>query len=225
MRALLSVLGVAGWALVLGQFAFGDEPVYRIDGGDVTEPQAAEKAEPGRTEDARQARFQGTVILQLEVNEEGRAENIHVVRGLSPALNEQAIATVQQRKFATPKVNGKPVRSTATFEVTFRLPPTPASDPTYQVGPDVSAPRVLKKVDPKYTEETRKAGVRGTVILRFAINREGRPEDIVVVQSLDPDLDQNAIAALQQWEFEPGKKNGQPVRVSMTVEMNFAWRQ
>jgi protein TonB len=53
------------------------------------------------------------------------------------------------------------------------------------------------------------------------INREGRPEDILVAKSLHPDLDKNAIAALQQWEFEPGKKSGKPVRVLVTIEMSF----
>jgi len=60
--------------------------------------------------------------------------------------------------------------------------------------------------------------------LSAAISLEGRPEEIVVVQSLHPDLDKNAIAAFRQWEFEPGRKDGNPVRVQVTIQMSFAWR-
>ena len=38
---------------------------------------------------------------------------------------------------------------------------------------------------------------------------------------MDPGLDEAAIVAVKQWKFEPGKTDGQPVRVSATIEMNF----
>lgn len=223
MRTLFSALGVAGCALVAGQFAFADEPLYKV-GGDVTAPRPIHTVEAAYTEEARQAGVQGAVVLYLEISAEGRAENIHVRTSLRPDLDENAIAALQQWIFEPARKDGKPVRTAETMAVTFRLPQSSTGDPTYEAGPDVSAPRVIKKVEPEYTEETRKAGVRGTVILSAAISLEGRPEEIVVVQSLHPDLDNNAIAAFRQWEFEPGRKDGQPVRVQVTVQMNFAWR-
>lgn len=224
MRTLFSVLSVAGWALVAGQFAFAGEPLYKV-GGDVTAPRPIHTVEAAYTEEARQAGVQGAVVLYLEISAEGRAENIRVRTSLRPDLDKNAIAAIEQWIFEPAKKDGQPVRTAETMAVTFRLPLSPTGDPIYKAGGDVTAPRVIKKVDPKYTEKTRGAGVEGAVVLRFAVNREGRPEDIVVVRSLHPDLDKNAIAALQQWEFEPGKKDGKPVRVSVTVEMNFAWRQ
>lgn len=216
MRTPFTALGVAGWALVLGHLTFANEPVYRV-GGSVTAPRVTETVDPPYNG------VQGAVVLQLEVGMEGRPDNIKVVRGLRPDLDRTAIATVQQWKFEPGKKHGKPVCVSATVEVNFLPPPSPSGDPVYKVGPDVSAPRALKMVEPDYSEDARRARVHGVVLLRASISREGRPEDILVVQSLHPDLDKNAIAALQEWEFAPGKKDGKPVRVLVIVEIDFAW--
>jgi hypothetical protein len=45
--------------------------------------------------------------------------------------------------------------------------------------------------------------------------------NIRVVRSLDPGLDQRAIEAVRQWHFRPGTKDGKPVRVAATVDVNF----
>ncbi|MGO9095127.1 MAG: energy transducer TonB [Bryobacteraceae bacterium] len=220
MRTLRSALGVASWALLLGQFAFADEPIYKV-GGDVTAPRPIHTVEAAYTEEARQAGIEGAVVLYLEISAEGRPENIHVRTSLRPDLDKNAIAAIEQWIFEPAKKDGKPVRTAETMAVSFRLPQSPADDNVYKVGGDVSAPQAIKHVEPKYTAETRAAGVEGTVRLKVVINREGRPEDIVVVKSLHPDLDANAIAAVQQWEFDPGRKGGTPVRVPATIEINF----
>ena len=56
--------------------------------------------------------------------------------------------------------------------------------------------------------------------LQCVVDREGVPTNIEVVQSLDDDLDQAALKALQQWRFEPGKKDGN-VLVQIEVKMAF----
>ena len=51
--------------------------------------------------------------------------------------------------------------------------------------------------------------------------RDGLAQNIQVTRSLDGGLDQSAIAAVQQWRFKPGEKNGTPVRVAAKIEINF----
>jgi TonB family protein len=224
MRALFSVLSVAGWALAAGQFAFADEPLYRV-GGDVTAPRPIHTVEAAYTEEARQAGVQGAVVLYLEISADGRPENIRVRTGLRPDLDKNAVAAIEQWTFEPARKDGKPVRTAEIMAVTFQLPQPQTEDTVYKVGEGVSGPRALKMVEPEYSEDIRKAGVRGTVLLSLVVNQDGRPEDIQVVKSLQPDLDKSAIAALQDWEFEPGKKDGKPVRVRVNVEMNFAGRK
>jgi protein TonB len=94
--------------------------------------------------------------------------------------------------------------------------------PVYQVGdPGVTPPRVVKEVRPMYTPEARRAKVQGEVVLKTVINQEGEPTDIRVVQSLEESLDREAVKALERWVFEPGRRNGDPVRVEVEIRLSF----
>jgi TonB family protein len=58
-------------------------------------------------------------------------------------------------------------------------------------------------------------------VLRCVIDEAGIAENIEVVRSLDPGLDANAVTAVTQFRFAPGKKDGKPVRVAASIEINF----
>ena len=83
----------------------------------------------------------------------------------------------------------------------------------YHVGGGVSPPRLLRRVEPEYSAEARKAKWQGTVVLAVEVWPDGRAHDVRVVQALGMGLDERAVAAVEQWIFEPGRKDGQPVKV------------
>jgi len=91
----------------------------------------------------------------------------------------------------------------------------------YRVGGGVSAPIVLSKKDPEYSEEARKAKFQGTVLLSIVVSTGGVAGDIKVVRSLGLGLDEKAVEAVRQWKFKPGYKDGKPVPVAATIEVNF----
>jgi len=92
----------------------------------------------------------------------------------------------------------------------------------YHTGEDgVSPPSVTYKVDPGYTPEAKEAKIQGTVVITGVVNTMGRAEEIKVSRPLDPGLDMNAIGAVSQWLFKPGTKDGKPVDVAVTIEINF----
>ncbi len=92
----------------------------------------------------------------------------------------------------------------------------------YHVGEEgVASPSVTYRVEPSYTPEAKEAKIQGTVKLSLVVNSQGRADDIKVTQSLDPGLDANAVAAVSQWLFKPGSKDGQPVDVGVAIEVNF----
>ncbi len=91
----------------------------------------------------------------------------------------------------------------------------------YKVGGGVSAPTVISKVDPEYSEEARKAKYSGAVMLSIVVDTEGRAKDIHVVKSLGMGLDEKAMEAVEKWKFKPGMKGGQAVAVKATIEVNF----
>jgi protein TonB len=81
--------------------------------------------------------------------------------------------------------------------------------------------RVLFKPEPQYTEEARKNGITGVVILRVVFSRTGEVTNIRAMQSLQGGLTEKAIAAARQIRFVPATRNGQPVSMYMQLEYNF----
>jgi len=101
----------------------------------------------------------------------------------------------------------------------------PAHSPTapgvYKVGAEVAAPSVLHKVEPEYSEEARIARLQGTVIVQVVIGTDGVAGDGRILRGLGLGLDEQAIEAIGQWQFKPGVKDGQPVPVAATIEVNW----
>ena len=92
----------------------------------------------------------------------------------------------------------------------------------FQPGGAVSAPRVIIEVKPKYTRDAMLRKVQGTVELAVVVTHDGRPSQIRIVRSIDPGgLDEEAVAAVAQWRFEPGRLAGAPVDVLVTVLLDF----
>lgn len=94
--------------------------VYRIGGG-VSRPELIFKPEPEYSEEARKAKFQGTVLLSIVVMPDGTTSNIRVIRPLGLGLDEKAIEAVRKWKFRPSLKDGQPVPVHANVEVNFRL--------------------------------------------------------------------------------------------------------
>jgi periplasmic protein TonB len=88
----------------------------------------------------------------------------------------------------------------------------------------VTSPVLIREVKPKYTEDAMRRKVQGTVEVSAVVRENGVPDDFTVIRSLDPDLDQEAINAAQQWRFKPGLREGQPVAVKVNIELTFTLR-
>ena len=94
----------------------------------------------------------------------------------------------------------------------------------FRPGGAVSAPKAISEVKPRYTSEALLHKVQGSVVLEFVVNRDGRPTQIHVIRSLDKGLDQEAVVAVMQWRFEPGRVAGEPVDVLVTAVLDFQIR-
>jgi TonB family protein len=94
----------------------------------------------------------------------------------------------------------------------------------YRVGGGVSAPVVIFRVEPLYSEEARKVKHQGVVVLWAIVRKDGSLEVLKLVRGLGLGLDESAITALKQWRFRPGMKDGVPVDVALNVEVSFTLR-
>jgi periplasmic protein TonB len=93
----------------------------------------------------------------------------------------------------------------------------------YRPGGGVSPPSLISQVKPTYTPEAMLHRIQGSVVLQLVVTREGFPSNIRVTRSLDPGgLDKQAIDAVRQWRFAPGRLGGTPVDVLVTVVLDFS---
>ena len=107
--------------------------------------------------------------------------------------------------------------------ITFgRSWPVPENERTvHRAGNEVTPPRLLSKVEPDYSDEAKRLGIEGLVILSLEIWQDGRPHNIRVSKSLGHGLDEKAIEAVEQWRFSPGTNGGEAVRVQVQIEVGF----
>jgi protein TonB len=94
----------------------------------------------------------------------------------------------------------------------------------YRAGGSVSAPRLIKEIKPKYTSEALLKRIQGTVALEVIVTDDGCTSEMRVVRSLDSGLDQEAVAAVALWRFDPGRLGSNPVNVLVRIEIDFTIR-
>jgi TonB family protein len=101
----------------------GNSPpgVFCVGHCDVTSSILLSKVEPTYTQEARAAKIEGAVVLYVEVAPDGVPQNIRVLRGLDPGLDQKAIEAVSKWRFQPAMKDGKPVTVAAQVEVNFRL--------------------------------------------------------------------------------------------------------
>jgi periplasmic protein TonB len=97
----------------------------------------------------------------------------------------------------------------------------PPSSGPLRLGGGIQAPRKIKEAKPVYPQAALGLQTRGTVVLDATIGTDGKVTNIVVLQSI-PSLDQAALEAVRQWEYEPATLNGVRVAVVMTILVRFA---
>ncbi|MCH9647478.1 MAG: energy transducer TonB [Deltaproteobacteria bacterium] len=90
-----------------------------------------------------------------------------------------------------------------------------------KITDDIVPPRAIFKDPPQYTEEARKEGVEGLVILQAVIDKAGEVREVKILKSLSNSLDEAAVDAIRQWRFEPATLDGVAVDVYYNLTINF----
>lgn len=99
--------GFGGGVYTVGRGVSSPIPIYQVD--------------PDYSDEARKAKWQGVVILSIEINERGLVQNPRVIRAIGLGLDEKAIEAVLKWRFRPGLKDGKPVTVRASVEVSFRL--------------------------------------------------------------------------------------------------------
>jgi TonB family protein len=128
----------------------------------------------------------------------------------------------EQKNDAGEKINLIRLRSAP--EQGLELKPAPAGNaPSERGHPGVrtSAPVLLNRIEAKYSDYGLQQRINGACVISLIIDTHGMPQNVHIFKSLEPSLDQNALNAVSQYRFKPAMRNGTPVPVMITVEVDF----
>jgi TonB family protein len=171
------------------------------------------KPEPGYTVEARKNGVEGVVRLRAVLNLSGEVTDIGVVKGLPDGLTEKAVSAAKRIRFTPAQKDGRQVSQYVVLEYNFI---------TYVDESDVDEPAViLEKPPAEYTEEARRNGTRGRVVLKVTLASFGVVAVDSVEEELPHGLTQKAVAATQLIKFRPALLGGRPVSQRTTVEYIF----
>ena len=85
----------------------------------------------------------------------------------------------------------------------------------------VSNPIPIVTPEAEFSDEARRAKYQGAVMVTIIVDWRGIPQNLRIVRSLGMGLDEKALDAVRRYRFKPAMKDGKPVPVMMTVEVNF----
>jgi periplasmic protein TonB len=94
----------------------------------------------------------------------------------------------------------------------------------YRPGAGIDPPSLQREVKALYTDDARRQGIEGDVVLEIVVRRDGSVGDVRVLRSLDRGLDQRAVDAVRQWRFAPAHRHGVAVDVIVEVAVGFKLR-
>lgn len=175
--------------------------------------------------DAAACREAGTAAVRFKIAKDGAPQAVRSQGGDGGALADAAVKAIATWQFKPAAGDKKKIEAQAEVEFTCApggdQPKTADLPSVYRVGGHVSAPVLLSKLEPGYSEAARRDKVQGTSMLYAQISPRGRATNIRVVARLGHGLDRKAIEAVKRWHFQPGSRDGEPVTVEATIEVNF----
>jgi periplasmic protein TonB len=94
----------------------------------------------------------------------------------------------------------------------------------FRPGSGIEPPQLLREVKASYTDDARRRGIEGEVVLEIVVRRDGSVGEVHVIRGLESGLNQRAIEAVRQWRFSPAKRRGNAVDVIVEVSVDFKLR-
>jgi TonB family protein len=145
-------------------------------------------------------------------------QRVSVSASMAPLDFAMRVGTL--RETVTVRGGGGANADTGTAYTPRYAPTTPKCGST-ELGGNLKPPMKLKDVRPRYKAEWSAAELTGNVLLQVVIGKDGKIRDLEVVSPGNADLEEEAIAAVSQWEFSPTWLNCEPIEVRMFVTVSF----
>lgn len=163
----------------------------------------------------------GTVVLLVDIDKDGQHSKAVVERSSGYAYFDQAAIEASKRwKYNPGTENGQRVPGKLRMPVDFA-----EYDGCWTADPDVEARLAaasLKAHPPKWPAIVAEKDLSGLIVLLIQVDKDGARKNVKVgVSSGDQDIDQAAMLAALEWEFQPATLKGKPVRSLLQVPLPY----
>ncbi len=197
---------------------------------------------------AKRAGIEGTLVLQVQILENGHIGEIKILKSLgNNGCDEAAVKAIQKTKWTPAFLNGKAVKVRVAMPIIFKLPkrnskdnsnPLPPPPPiksktsanendefkivAYDAEPTPIGGFKAIQQNLHYPEIARRAGIEGTVVVQALIDESGAVVDTKILNSLgDNGCDEAAAEAIKKVKWQPAAKEGRPVKVRVRIPVIF----
>jgi TonB family protein len=174
--------------------------------------------------------IEGRVNINMNVELNGSLSGLKTISSPDPLLAEAVLKVIQSSpKWDAPKNPAVDEAFTESVSIKFSLPDKVTDGNAFVVveqmpmfpGGDVELLKFIGD-NTKYPPEAKAKNIQGRVIVRFIVNTEGKPEDVMILKGVDPLLDAEAIRSIRMLpSFIPGYQGGKPVNVYYMVPVTF----
>jgi TonB family protein len=205
--------------------------VYDLDPG-VLQPMFVDRAPvelPASAPDAGKRRC----FVRVVIGADGALQSAEVAQSAGADIDNALLEAIRHSRFSAGLFNGNPVpvrifvtaRTLADGRTVPRiLTHTPEA---VQLGEDQNydvPPKAVHWEEARFSDEALKKRIEGAVIISVLVGKDGMPSDLKIVRGLGYGLDENALAAVARYRFQPATKNGVPVATRIPVEISFRLR-
>jgi TonB family protein len=169
-------------------------------------------------------------IVSLVVGSDGVAADVKVIRSLNPPVDKIVLDAMKKAHFEPGTVSGKPapVRIDVSLHffgredtATLKVLQLKYSGPMIAPKPYDVSPKLIHSVEAESSDEARREGKSGVVVISLVVSEDGMPTQVHVVRGAGMGLDEQAVAAVNQYRFKPAMKDGQPVAAQISVMVSF----
>jgi len=199
-----------------------------------TPPKVLKRVRPFYPPSLIAQRLRGEVVVAFEVTTDGHVDNVVVIRSNNPAFEKPAIEAVRKWTFEPGKKEGKPIKAKLQVSLTFQHRDQPdGGEEIVQLSGHVDqsklppefrydvAPKPHGIIAPVYPYELLSAEVNGSATVVIVVGLEGKPTEVAVSKATHPEFGQALTAAIEQFTFEPGLKDGHPTQTLLRHEQEF----
>jgi TonB family protein len=205
-----------------------EAPIMAYDDVEV-KPEPAFLPKPVYPEQARNEGIQGDILTRVLVGADGTIEKALIQESSSfEILDNAALEAVQAAEFKPARHEDKPVRVWVMIPIRFTLTNAEVSKSTEKDESIIAyhivevKPRPINIPTPEYPEIARKNGIEGRTVVRALIDFDGSISATEIFSSSgDESLDNAAVSAVRQSMFEPASHDGKPVKVWVSIPIQF----